>query len=175
MVALHLFAETAGDTIGLKKAIGIDGKALPGYGSLKVGKNNKNTVMSRSLASFGLTAVWYPKYRVASASASLVSQELCEKWLAVNVPEINIVNDAKQKWQNILGENIHILANPKGLQPLKGQIDKLLDAASAKFQSATADTLRSVMRNYPDGETFKEKFEGGGEYFKLLEMQETRM
>ncbi len=172
MVALHLFAETAGDTIGLKKAIGIDGKALPGYGSLKVGKNNNNTVMSRSLASFGLTAVWYPKYRVASAAASLVSQELCEQWLAVNIPEINIVNDAKQEWQNILGKNIQILANPKGLQPLKGQIDKLLDEASAKFQSATADTLRSVMRNYPDGETFKEKFEGGGEYFKLLEMQE---
>ena len=172
MVALHLFAETAGDTIGLKKAIGIDGKALPGYGNLKVGRNSKPTVMSRSLASFGLTAVWYPKYRIATATASLVSQELCEQWHAANSPSVNIVGDAKKEWQNILSGNIATLANPKGLQPLKGQIDKLLDQASAKFQSATADTLSSVMRNYPDGETFKEKFEGGGEYFKLLEMQE---
>ena len=171
MVALHLFAETAADTLGLKKAIGIDGKALPGFGKVKVGKNNKDTVMVRSLASFGLTAIWYPKYRIASASASLISQKLCEKWLAANTPEINIVNDAKQEWQNILGENIQILANPKGLQPLKGKIDKLLAEASIKFLSATATTLKSVMENCPDGETFKEKFEDGGEYFKLMEMQ----
>ena len=173
MVALHLFAETAGDTIGLKDAIGIDGKALPGYGSLKVGRNNKNTVMSRSLASFGLTAVWYPKYRIASAFAALVSQRLCEKWIAANSPEINIVNDAKEEWQDILSNNIQIIANPKGLQPLKGKIGKLLDEASTRFQSASATTLRSVMVNYPDGETFREKFEGGGEYFELMEMQKS--
>ena len=170
MVALHLFAETAGDTFGLKKAIGIDGKALPGYGNLKVGKNNKNTVMSRSLASLGLTAVWYPKYRIASASAALVNQRLCEKWIAANSPEINIVNDTKQEWQNILGENVQTLANPKGLQPLKGRISKLLRDASTKFQSAPA-ALKSLMQNYPEDEAFKEKFEGGGEYFELMEMQ----
>ena len=171
MVALHLFAETAGDTFGLKKAIDIDGKALPGYGNLKVGKNNKNTVMSRSLASFGLTAVWYPKYRIASASAALVNQRLCEKWIAANSPEINIVKDTKQEWQNILGENIQTLANPKGLQPLKGRVSKLLRDASTKFQSAPAAALKSLMQNYPEDEAFKEKFEGGGEYFELMEMQ----
>ena len=173
MVALHLFAETAGDTFGLKKAIGIDGKALPGYGNLKVGKNNKNTVMSRSLASFGLTAVWYPKYRIASASAALANQRLCEKWIAANSPEINIVNDTKQEWRNILGENIQTLANPKGLQPLKGRISKLLGDASTKFQSAPAAALKSLMQNYPEDEAFKEKFEGGGEYFELMEMQKS--
>ena len=157
MLALHLFAETAGDTFGLKKAIGIDGKALPGYGNLKVGKNNKNTVMSRFLASLGLTAVWYPKYRIASASAALVNQRLCEKWIAANSPEINIVNDTKQEWQNILGENVQTLANPKGLQPLKGQIGKLLRDASTKFQSAPADDLKSLMQNYPEDEAFKRK------------------
>ena len=173
MVALHLFAETAGDTFGLKKAIGIDGKALPGFGSLKVGKNNKETVMSRSLASFGLTAVWYPKYRIASASAALVNQRLCEKWIAANSPEITIVNDTKKEWQNMLSENIQILANPAGLQPLKGQIGKLLIEASTKFQSAPATALKSLMQNYPENEAFKEKFEGGGEYFKLMEMQKS--
>ena len=171
MAALHLFAETAGDTHGLKNAIGIDGKALQGYGSLKVGRNNKKTVMSRSLASFGLTAVWYPKYRIASASAALVSQRLCEKWIAANSPEINIVNDAKVEWRDILSDNIQILTDPRGLQPLKGRIVNLLDNASPRFQSATADTLRSVMGNYPDGETFRERFEGSGEYFRLIEMQ----
>ncbi|MDE0483508.1 MAG: hypothetical protein OXI67_13085 [Candidatus Poribacteria bacterium] len=171
MIALHLFAETAGNTFGLKKAIGIDGKALPKFGSLQVGKNNKNTVMSRTLASFGLTAVWYPKYRIASASAALVNQRLSEKWIASNSPEINIVNDAKKEWQNILGENIQTLTNPKGLQPLKGQIGKLLRGASTKFQSAPAAALKGLMQNYPEDEAFKEKFEGGGEYFELMEMQ----
>ena len=171
MVALHLFAETAGDTRGLKNAIGVDGKALQGYGSLKVGRNNTKTVMLRSLASFGLTAVWYPKYRIASASAALVSQKLCEKWIAANSPEINIANDAKEKWQDILSDNIQTLTNPKDLQPLKVRIVELLDKASARFRSVTADTLRSVMSSYPDGETFREKFEGGGEYFQLIEMQ----
>ena len=171
MAALHLFAETAGDTRGLKNAIDIDGRALQGYGSLKVGRNNTKTVMSRFLASFGLTAVWYPKYRIASASAALVSQRLCEKWIAANSPEINIVNNAKEEWQDILSDNIQILTNPKDLQPLKVRIVKLLDEASTRLQPATADTLRSVMGNYPDGETFREKFEGGGEYFQLIEMQ----
>ena len=172
MVALHLFAETAGDTRGLKNAIGVDGKALQGYGSLKVGRNNTKTVMLRSLASFGLTAVWYPKYRIASASAALVSQKLCEKWIAANSPEINnIVDKAKEKWQDILSDNIQILTNPKDLQPLKVRIVKLLDEASTRLQSATADTLRSVMRNFPDDEPFREKFPAGGEYFKLIDMQ----
>ena len=80
---------------------------------MKVGRNNKNTVMSRSLASFGLTAVWYPKYRIASASAALVSQRLCEKWIEANSPEVHIVNNAREEWENILLENIETLTNPE--------------------------------------------------------------
>ena len=171
MVALNLFAEAAGDTDGKKEAIRINFQGFPGYGELKEVPKGEIPIMTKCIASFGLTAVWYPKYRIASAAASLVNQRLCDNWIASHRPPATIVNEATQEWNKILNENIGILAAPKGQQPLKGRIEKLLGTAKTKFNSVNSAVLKSIMERFPENETFKDKFDQGGKYFELIEMQ----
>ena len=171
MVALNLFAETAGDTDGQKEAIRTDWEGFPGYGDLEEVEAGDIPIMVRCLASFGLTAVWYPKYRIASASACIISKKLCQNWLTMHTSKAETLNDAKKEWDAILKTNLNILTNPEGQQPLKSRIDRLLTDAKIKFNSATSATLKNMIDRYPEGKTFKEKFDKGGEYFELIEMQ----
>ena len=119
MVALNLFADTAGDTDGQKNAILTDAKSFTGIGELKQVPKGQIPMMVRVMASFGLTAVWYPKYRIATAAACLVSQSLCENWLGTHVDQLGTVTQAKKEWKTILNENIEVLAAPKGQPALK--------------------------------------------------------
>ena len=173
MMALNLFAETAGNTRGLKDAMGINGRALKGYGTEKIVKKGETTVMMRSMASFGLTAVWYPKYRIASASASLVSQELCDNWLASHITQATIVKNAKNEWDRILKGNIDTLATPENQTPIKSRILTHLGRAKQQWlkNETSSNQLSLNMENYPIGNSFKKKFVEGGEYVDLMKMQ----
>ena len=173
MVALHLFAETAGDTRGLKNAMAINGQALEGFGTLKQVSEGKISVMMKCMASFGLTAVWYPKYRIASAVAGLVSNRLCKNWLDTCVPQATIVNTANREWDQILKRNIDTLTSPEGLPPIKGQVESHLTQARQQWlnQAISANQLSQNMETFPIGDSFKNKFDQGGEYAELMNMQ----
>ena len=174
MAALNLFAETAGDTDGQKAAILTDGAGFTGIGELKDVPKGEIPTMVRSMASFGLTAVWYPKYRIARAATCLVSRSLCQNWLETHVDQAVIVANANKVWDTILNENIDILGTPKGQLPIKQQIMGHLGKASAAFKSATsADQLKNRMENFPLGEggPFRNRFVQGGEYFEVMNMQ----
>ena len=176
-VALNLFAEAAGDTDGQKAAIRTDWESYPGYGTLKPVDENENKIatMVRCLASFGLTAVWYPKYRIASAAACLISQKLCESWRGQHVPKATSVADADQEWNTMLRGNMDVLTSPEGQSPLKSRIETHLSQAQQEFgrKTTTARQLESLMRAFPPGEDgpFRDKFDQGGQYFELMEMQ----
>ena len=90
MVALNLFADTAGDTDGKKEAIRINFLGFPDFGTLKKVPTGQIATMMKVMASFGLTAVWYPKYRIASASASLISNKLCDNWSTAHTPQATL-------------------------------------------------------------------------------------
>lgn len=178
MVALNLFAESVGNTRGLKDAMGINGQALNGYGTLKVVETGKTTVMMRNMASFGLTAVWYPKYRIASATAALVGQKVCENWRETHIPEATIEEDAKAAWRDIYDGNIDTLTNPDGLLSLKNRIDEhLRKLKQARLnKNISGAQLNNVLDKFPDDDaqdnTFKMKFAEGGQYHDLMKMQE---
>ena len=57
--------------------------------------------MVRCLASFGLTAVWYPKYRIASAAACFASKALCTNLKAKHTSDEEIRADVINEWNNI--------------------------------------------------------------------------
>ncbi len=175
MVALNLFAEAVGDTSGHKEAIRTDWKSYPGYGDLKPVPEGEIPTMVKCLASFGLTAVWYPKYRIANASACLISQSLCESWRGQQEPEATIVAAASQEWDEMLNGNMDVLTNPEGQLPLKSQIDSCLNQARQEFgrETTTAQQLKSLIQAFPRGEggPFRNKFDQGGQYFELMEMQ----
>ena len=173
MVALNLFAETAGDTDGKKEAIRINFQGFPDYGTLKKVPTGQIATKMKSMASFGLTAVWYPKYRIASASAALIGRKSCDNWITAHTPQATIVETAKQEWNAILNKNIEILTSPEGQSSIRNRIASHLGQARQQWSrpEASADLLRRSMPAFPTSEPFREKFESGGEYAGLMKMQ----
>lgn len=159
MVALNLFAETAGDTDGEKAAIRTDWDGYEGVWGLKdPAIKGDISFMVKFMASFGLTAVWYPKYRIATASASLVSKNLCNTMLANRIQRTNVLTDAENEWQTIFNANMDILTTPDGQEPLRNRIQSDLNSVIANPQNARQDA-------------FSAKFYSGGVYYELLKNQ----
>ena len=173
MVALDLFAETAGDTVETKGAIRTDWAGFAGYGDLKSVPTGEIPVMVRDMASFGLTAVWYPKYRIANAVACSVSKDLCESWLDQHTSKADIAADVERAQDAIIRGNLGILARPAvaGRPTLDSEIEKLLNEVQTQFSQATSNTLESEVRAFPKGEggDFRARFAEGGTYFKAMQ------
>ena len=159
MVALNLFAETAGDTDGQKAAIRTDWDGYEGVWGLKdPAIQGEISYMVKFMASFGLTAVWYPKYRIATAAASLVSQDLTNILLGKYVPQATILADAAKEWNSIYESNMDILTEPKGQRPLKSRIESELNRVISNPQASRQTA-------------FSDKFNQSGDYYKLIEIQ----
>ncbi len=173
MVALNLFAETAGDTDAEKEALRADWMGFEGYGTLKPVSAGEIPTMTRCLASFGLTAVWHPKYRIANAAACLISRELCQNWLSASTPMATIWGEAEQEW-NTIRQSINILASPEGIdQPsLRDEIEIDLNKAKDVFnKTASVHELRHKLNTFPGGEVgpFTDRFAISGRYFAWME------
>ena len=175
MVALNLFAESAADTGGRKDEIRTNFISHGNFGTLKPVPQGEIRTMIRYMASFGLTAVWYPKYRIATAAACLISEKLCEDWCASHIPQATTVKNAETEWDQILKQDIDKLTNPDDQASIKRRIDTELTLARRQWgnKDISSDQLRQNMEDFPTGESFKKKFEQGGEYVELIKMQAT--
>ena len=156
-----------------KKPFALIFRAFPEYGTLKQVPTGEIATMMKAMASFGLTAVWYPKYRIASASAALISRKLCANWITAPTPKATIVNMAKQEWNTILNQNIEILTSPDGQSSIRNRIASHLGQARQQWSrpEISADLLRRNMPAFPTSEPFRDKFAPGGEYAELMKMQ----
>ena len=165
MVALNLFAETAGDTDGEKEAIRTDWESYEGVWGLKPVSIGEIPLMVKHMASFGLTAVWYPKYRIASASASIVSKKLCQVLSGKHVAPATISTEAANEWKTILRSNMDILVTPEGQQSLRSRIESELN----RFTSSAG--LQKTVNASSTQDVFRKKFDEGGEYAELIKIQ----
>ena len=174
MVALNLFLEAAGDTGGHKAAIRADWQGFEGYGQLKPVPVGKIPTMTRCLASFGLTAVWYPKYRIASAAAYSASMDLCKKMKGGHTSDEKIKDDAINEWHGIL-ENVDILTRPQvdGRPTLESEVTDHLNNLEGKVlnRKSSAQQLERMLKSYPgsDAGSFAERFSRSGTYYAWME------
>lgn len=173
MVALNLFAESAADTGGVKNAIRTNYTSHADFGTLKPVREGEIRTMIRYMASFGLTAVWYPKYRIASAAACSIGNKLCDNWLGSHIPQATTVRNAETEWNRILNANIDTLTSPEGQPPIKSRIDTHLANARKQWLNTeiSSNQLSQNMEEFPVGNSFRKKFEQGGEYVELMNMQ----
>ena len=173
MVALNLFAESAADTGGVKNAIRTNYTSHADFGTLKPVREGEIRTMIRYMASFGLTAVWYPKYRIASAAACSIGNKLCDNWLGSHIPQATTVRDAETVWNQILNANIDTLTSPEGQPPIKSRIDTHLANARKQWLNTeiSSDQLSQNMEEFPVKDSFRKKFEQDGEYVELMNMQ----
>jgi len=160
MVALNMFAETAGDTDGEKAAVRTDWDSYEGIWGLKNPEIQGDTsYMVKFMSTFGLTAIKYQKYRIAKAAAGLVSQDLTRALLGNYVPQATILQDAETRWQTVLSANMDKLTEPEGQLPIRNRIESELTTVIASKQVSRQTA-------------FKEKFINGGEYYELMRIQQ---
>ena len=170
MVALNLFAEAAGDTDGHKKEIRTDWVGFgAGYGELKPVPAGEIPTMIKCLASFGLTAVWYPKYRIASAAACFASKALCTNLKAKHTSGEEIKADVINEWNNIRG-NISLLTGPQvvGRPSLSDEIETDLNNLRNEVlnRKISAENLQKRLNSYPGGDagSYVNRFSENGIY-----------
>ena len=170
MVALNLFAEAAGDTDGKKKEIRTDWVGFgAGYGELKEVPTGEIPTMVRCLSSFGLTAVWYPKYRIASAAACFASKALCTNLKTKHTSDAEIRADVINEWNN-LRVNVNLLTGTQveGRPALKDEIMADLnnlrnDVLNRKISS---HNMQNMLNTYPAGDagSYVNRFSNNGIY-----------
>ena len=174
MVALNLFAEAAGDTGGYKRAIRTDWIGSEGYGELKPVPVGEIPTMTRCLASFGLTAVWYPKYRIANAAAYSASIELCNQMKSKHTTDEDIRAYVINEW-NRIRNNADILTSPQiqGRPTLEDEVTTHLDNLKDDVldRKLSAWNLEKGLELYPKGEagSFRQRFSMGGAYYAWIE------
>ena len=174
MVALNLFTEAAGDIAVDKRAIRTDWKECKEYCGLKSAPAGEIPTMVKCLASFGLTAVWYPKYRIATAASCLASGELCNNWKGTHTSNAKIKADAINEWHYIIKEDVDILTSPQveGMPTLKDEIEGYLNKLENEVlnRKLSAQRLETVLKSYPesDARSFANRFSWSGTYYEWI-------
>ena len=174
MVALNLFAEAAGDTDGHKKQIRTDWIGIGGgYGELKPVQAGQIQTMVKCLASFGLTAVWYPKYRIASAAACFASKALCTSLKGKHTSDEEIKAAIINEWNNIR-VNVELLTSPQvdGRPSLKGEIEVDLNNLESEVlnRRLSAQLLETKLQSFPESDagSYRNRFSNHGTYFAWI-------
>ena len=174
MVALNLFAEAAGDTDGHKQEIRTDWVGFgAGYGELQEVAVGEIPTMVRCLASFGLTAVWYPKYRIASAAACFASKALCTNLKAKHTSDEEIRADVINEWNNIR-VNIELLTSPQveGRPSLRAEIETDLNNLKNEVlnRKVSAHNVQRMLNSYPEGDagSYMNRFSNNGIYSQWI-------
>lgn len=128
MVSMNLFADVVAGSGEMKGAIRTDWRQHELYNRPK-----KTNQLTRSLAAFGASAVWYPKYRISGAAADLIGAEHCRLWTRDVVDKNKYGNKAKSEWDRILKEDIGILTQLTDAKPLKNELDELVSQIRSQF------------------------------------------
>ncbi|MEW5768194.1 MAG: tubulin-like doman-containing protein [bacterium] len=123
MVALVLFTEAIGNLYSRKEEIRTDFR-----GFTNAGLPNKNEHMP-CFASCGISAIWYPKYRISEAVACDMTKELCLTWQGNpdDLDHTKIETEARSVWERILSECMPFLTKKPGgaiESDIKEQFDK---------------------------------------------------
>ena len=125
----------------------------------------------RALSSFGLSAFWYPKCRIALAINRYLAVEMCDGWLGSDV-QVNLIrDDAAKDWEVLVNEarNSVIGTSPAAHCNLNLQaaIEQTLDQFESQFLLVEESGLENFLVNFPGNEsTFAQRLSGPtGDYF----------
>jgi len=168
MVAMNLFADVVAGSGEMKGAIRTDWRQHEKYNRPK-----ETNQLTRSLATFGASAVWYPKYRISGAAADLIGAENCQAWMRDVTDRNKYKNKAKSEWDRILKENIGILTQLTDAKPLKNELDELVSQIRSQFMRCESTAqLQNQIKNAPlQGTPMADRFGPKGEYYNTIKQQ----
>ena len=169
MCALNLFTEVVGGSSAKKAESRVDFKAAAA-GFME--PNDKGHL--RALSSFGLSAFWYPRYRIAKGISRELGIRMANDWLGEVGRTGNAEQEAQADWNkiiedvkgNLLGTTANALCNTN----LHQEIENIFSRYEATFRDIDMGGGEDFIRNFPDSNrTFADLLASpNGEYYMRI-------
>lgn len=170
MCAMNLFTEVAAGTAAHKAEIRID---LPAAGQGFFQVNPAGYI--RAFSSFGLSAIWYPRYRVVQAICRGLGEHMATDWLGNDGfrPQ-NVEEAARDECQAVLDwAGGSLLGTVQGAHcpvHLPNLIARLFERCRPEFMAASREGLERYILDFPGGDTtLGQRLSPRGEYYRHVE------
>ena len=170
MCAMNLFTEVVAGLAEPKAANRVN---LPAAGTGYFQTNAKGYF--QGFSSFGLSAIWYPRYRIAKAISFRLSEEMSKHWLGPQEPSIGKIEEVvKADWQASVAKATASLVGSAGpgahcTIALEATITEMFNRRRAEFKERGPDELEEFVANFPGQDsTFGQKLNPAGEYYRLV-------
>lgn len=161
MCAMNLFTEVVAGMAACKSTIRVNFRAGDaGY----LSQNRQGAI--RAFSSFGLSAIWYPKYRIARAISRQLAVAMCDAWLdSPNFNQSNAQKDAEILWKRIggraAGSLIGAVDRSQCTTPLEADIKGAFEdkGSITKWNNQSPPTFKTFLASFPaPGNTFVDRF-----------------
>ena len=172
MCALSLFAETVPEISSVKDAIRADLRAIPGYASVNPAGRVK------SFSSFGLSAIWYPRYRITRAITFALGSEMARHFIGSNMApakvDAQVAGDLGGFIERARGSLTGSVGGAHCIKNLLQEIQTAFANSEADFTNTENDGLAGFVASFPSTEKPYRALLANpdGEYFKLVALAE---
>lgn len=174
MCAMNLFTEVVAGMAVVKAANRVN---LPTTDENFFKVNSRGYI--HAFSSFGLSAIWYPRYRVAKAICRRLAEEMITDWLGHDGFQPQKVEETlRADWQAVLDwASGNLLGTvPKAHCPvhLPQVVQQLFDRRWPEFLAASREGLEGCILDFPGGDTtLGQRLSPGGEYYRHMETAAT--
>lgn len=169
MCAMNLFTEVVAGLAAVKAANRMN---LPAAGEGYLRCNSSGHL--QFFHSFGLSAIWYPRYRIAKAITRRLGQEMSDCWLGESrVNAVRIEETSRADLQAVLNEAggslLGTVANAHCTEPLPNRIVDLFDRRRTEFRAVDQAGLEDYLLNFPtDDATLAQRLNPNGDYYRII-------
>ena len=169
MCALNLFTEVVGGSSAKKAANRVDFRANA-VGYMEPNDNGH----LRALSSFGLSAFWYPRYRIAKGISRELGIRMANDWLGEVGRIGNAEQEAQADWNEIIedvkGNLLGTTANALCRTNLPQEIENIFSNDEATFRDIDMGGGEDFIRKFPDSnKTFADLLASpNGEYYMSI-------
>ena len=174
MCAMNLFTEVVTGMADVKESIRIDGFANPIFMKPAVPSGHL-----RAFSTFGLSAIWYPRYRISRAINRTLAIGMIDAWLGAALNRIPLEETVREDWNKIYKQSEGSLkGNIKGAHApfLSGEIDKIFDREWKIFVFVSWGEIESYLSNFPKNNTLIDRLiQPNGEYYRKIITAEPRV
>ena len=177
MCALTLFTEMVPAIASAKGATRIDfGAANAGY----MEENDKGFI--RAFSSFGLAAIWYPRYRIAKAITYALGQDVAKHWLGAPDNDLKKVEeDVDADWTKMLADSngrfMGTVHDDQGGMNIPEALTRLFEKRQGEFVSLDETSLRDFILAFPSPDsTLTDMFSNpDGDYFRQIALTKPKV
>lgn len=169
MVALKVFHNMFS---GMDREIAAITVNATGEGVLGVVPQNRQ-LHTRTLISFGTSALWNPRHQHAEAFACKKGQELCEKWGRSLDParSLAIQTQAEVEWQRIRDAALNIMLMVPGGPSVRQELNSVAQAAQAHLASKSLGALGAFLAGFPSENPVRLRLAEGGDLWQTMAAQ----